>query len=109
MDLPDLDSLMPYLGQLTFGALAGFAVGYTLKKVGKLMALLLGVLFICLQLLAYYGFVSIDWPRVQESMDPLLGAEPLNQTWRGLLELLTANVPFAAAFVPSMILGLRQG
>lgn len=100
---------MPYLGQLTFGALAGFSVGYALKKVGKLLALLLGVLFVFLQILAHYGFVSIDWLRVQESVDPLLGAESLREAWRSLVGLLTANVPFAAAFIPGMMLGLRRG
>jgi uncharacterized membrane protein (Fun14 family) len=106
VDVPQLDSLMdsltPYLGQLTFGALAGFAVGYTLKKVGKLMALVLGVLFICIQLLAHYGFVSVDWLRIQETVDPLLGADSLGEAWGGLVHLLTANVPFAAAFVPGI-------
>ncbi|MDQ3397525.1 MAG: FUN14 domain-containing protein [Deinococcota bacterium] len=100
---------MPYLGQLTFGALAGFSVGYALKKVGKLLAVALGLLFITLQVMAYYDFVNVNWLRIQESVDPLLDADSLDRAWHGLVALLTANVPFAAAFVPGLLLGLRRG
>jgi uncharacterized membrane protein (Fun14 family) len=109
VDVPDLEQFMPYLGQLTFGALAGFAVGYALKKVGKVLAVALGLFFIVLQVMVHYGFVTVDWLRVQETVDPLLGEETLNQAWRSLVGLLTANVPFAAAFIPGLLLGLRRG
>ncbi len=42
-ELPDLETLAPILGQLTFGALAGFAAGYALKKIGKVAAVALGI------------------------------------------------------------------
>ncbi|HEX7022192.1 MAG TPA: pseudouridine-5'-phosphate glycosidase, partial [Trueperaceae bacterium] len=44
MNLPDLQTLAPYLQQLSFGLLAGFAAGYALKKVGKFVAIALGLL-----------------------------------------------------------------
>lgn len=109
MEVPSLETVAPYLQQLSFGALAGFAAGYALKKVGKLAAVALGLLFIALQVLAYYGFVTIDWVEVQNRVDPLLETSSLNRLWQGLVDLLTYNLTFAAAFVPGLVVGLRRG
>jgi uncharacterized membrane protein (Fun14 family) len=97
------------LGQLTFGGLAGFAAGYALKKIGKVAAIALGIFFILLQILAFYGVVEVNWLRLQESVDPFLRPESLERLWRDLLTLLTLNLPFAAAFVPGFIFGLQRG
>jgi uncharacterized membrane protein (Fun14 family) len=104
-----LQALAPYLQQLSFGGIAGFAAGYALKKLGKVVALGVGLLFIALQLLAYYGFISVDWGVVQGQVDPLLEPESLNRMWDSLVGLLTYNVTFALAFVPGLVLGLRRG
>lgn len=110
MDSSGLTAILPYLAlQLTFGAVAGFASGFALKKVGQLLALLLGLLFISIQILAYYGFVSVDWPEVQSAIDPLLDPAALESGWQQLLAVLVGNAPFAGAFVPSLLLGLRRG
>lgn len=109
MEFPDLQTVAPYLNQITFGVIAGFVAGYAFKKLGKLVALALGVLFITLQLLAFQGFVTINWGEVQAKVDPLLQAESLNQAWIGLLGILTFNLTFAGAFVPALVFGLKRG
>ena len=109
MTVPELETIAPYLQQISFGALAGFAAGYALKKVGKLAAVSLGLLFIALQVLAYYGFVTIDWLEVQRRVNPLLESESLNALWQSLVNILTYNITFAAAFIPGLLLGLRRG
>ena len=109
MDVPNLETVAPYLQQLSFGALAGFAAGYALKKLGKVAAIVLGLLFIALQVLAYYGFVTIDWLEVQNRVNPLLESESLNRLWQALVNVLTYNITFAAAFVPGLIVGLKRG
>lgn len=109
LQLPSAESLAPVIGQLTFGALAGFAAGYALKKIGKLAAILLGVFFILIQLLAYYGLVEVNWLQIQRSVDPLLRPDSLEGLWRNLVAFLTLNLPFAAAFVPGLLVGLRRG
>ncbi|MFO7546869.1 MAG: FUN14 domain-containing protein [Trueperaceae bacterium] len=109
MNVPDLQSVLPWVQQIGFGAVAGFVAGYALKKVGKLVALAIGLLFIVIQLLAWWGFLSVDWGVVQKTVDPLLESESLNQAWRSLVTVLTYNIPFAAAFVPAMVLGIRRG
>ena len=109
VDVPDLTTVAPYLQQLTFGAVAGFLVGYALKKVGKFVAIAIGLLFVVIQTLAYFGFLTVNWGEVQGRVDPLLEPESINDLWRGLVALLTYNITFAAAFVPALILGLKRG
>ena len=103
------ENVLPIVEQLSFTGLAGFAAGFAAKKLGKLVAVAVGLLFISLQLLAYYGFISIDWGQIQASVDPLLEADSLASAWRGVLRVLTFNLPFAAAFVPAFVWGLRRG
>ncbi len=107
--MQSVEALQPYIGQITFGGLAGFVAGYALKKVGKLAALLLGLFFIGLQVMAYYGLVQIDWTRIQASVDPLLGKEQLQGLWQNLVHVLTYNAPFAGGFVAGLLLGLKKG
>jgi uncharacterized membrane protein (Fun14 family) len=109
VDVPDLTAWLPFLEQIGFGVVAGFVAGFALKKVGKLLALVLGLFFLGLQLLAWNGFVTIEWARMQAEVEPLLEASSLNEAWRGLLAMMTYNLPFAAAFVPGFLLGLRRG
>ena len=104
-----MEFIEPYLGQITFGGLAGFVAGYALKKLGKIAALVLGLFFIGLQLMAYYGLVEINWTRIQASVEPLLGEEQMRTLWQRLIDVLTYNAPFAGGFVAGLVLGLKKG
>ncbi len=102
-------TLAPYAEQLGFGLVAGFAVGYALKKVGKLLAVVLGLLFVTVQVLASQGFLTVHWGEVQARVDPWFEADSLEGAWGGLLAVLTHNLTFAGAFVPGLVVGLRRG
>ncbi len=104
-----MEAIQPYIGQITFGGLAGFVAGYALKKVGKVAAIALGLFLVGLQLLAYYGYVTVDWTRIQHSVDPLLGKDQLEGMWQGLLNVLTYNAPFAGGFAAGLVWGLKRG
>jgi uncharacterized membrane protein (Fun14 family) len=95
--------------QLGFGGMAGAVVGYAAKKIAKLTAILLGLLFILLQVLAYNGYISINWGAVQDSAhevwaDPS-GVTLADRAWA----MLTANLPFGGAFVAGFLLGFKLG
>lgn len=105
----DWGALAPYAEQAGFGLVAGFAVGYALKKVGKLLAVVVGLLFVVVQLLASQGFLTVHWGEVQARVDPWFEAESLDSAWSSLVRILTYNVTFAGAFVPGLVVGLRRG
>lgn len=109
VEWPDLSTVVPWLEQLGFGLVAGFVAGFALKKLGRLAALVVGLLFLALQLLAWSGYVTIQWGRLQADVEPMLQASSLSEAWRSLLTVMTYNLPFAAAFVPGFVTGLRRG
>jgi len=105
----DLSSWLPLASQLGVGLVAGFAVGYALKKVGKLLAVAVGLVFVVVQLLAYQGLLTVHWGEVEARVDPLLRIDSLESAWHNLVAVLTYNLAFAGAFVPGLVLGLRRG
>jgi uncharacterized membrane protein (Fun14 family) len=105
----DLASWWPLASQLGVGLVAGFAAGYALKKVGKLLAVAVGLLFVVVQVLAWQGFLTVNWGEVEARVDPLLEVDSLESGWRALVDVLTYNLAFAGAFVPGLILGIRRG
>ena len=91
------DALKPLLPDLSVGALLGFATGVALKHIGRWALVGLGVLFITVQVLAYFDLVSVNWLRVQALAEPWL-AQGRENGGAWLTRLLTANLPFAILF-----------
>lgn len=94
---------------LGFGGVAGFAVGYAAKKVTKLAAIGLGLLFIAIQMLAYYGLVDVRWDAVQGSAEQIWqngdGPTLAERAW----EVLSYNLPFGGGFLAGFAIGFRRG
>lgn len=70
---------------------------------------MLGALFITVQLLAYFGFLTINWALVQETAATAWrtpeGATLTERAWA----ILTANLPFAGGFAAGFALGFKLG
>lgn len=107
----DLSQLLgaPALASLGFGGAAGLVVGYTAKKVTKLIALMLGLAFILVQVLAYKGLITVNWGAVQSTAEGVWtdphGLTLADHAW----EILTANLPFGGGFVAGFALGFKLG
>lgn len=97
------------IATLGFGGVAGLIVGYTAKKVTKLVALVLGLAFILLQLLAYEGLITINWIAVQSTAETVWtnpqGLTLADRAWH----VLSANLPFGGGFLAGFILGFKLG
>ena len=94
---------------LGFGGVAGAVVGYTAKKVTKMAALILGLVFIAVQLLVYAGFITVNWGAVETTVqdawvDPH-GVTLADRAWT----IVTANLPFGGGFVAGFALGFKLG
>jgi uncharacterized membrane protein (Fun14 family) len=57
--------LRPFAGTIVGGFFLGFIAGYTIKKVIKLAAVIIGLFIAALAYLKYQRIVSIDWDRIQ--------------------------------------------
>ncbi len=102
-------SLIPLLSQMGFGGVVGFVVGFTLKKVSKLAAILLGLVFILLQVLAYYGIVTIQWEPIAAWWVRFAEPEILQGHWAVVRAILFANLPAFGSAIPGFLLGLKIG
>lgn len=99
-------SLQHMLPDLSVGALLGFATGVAVKFVGRIALIVVGLIFIAVQLLAWTGIITVDWLKLQSLTEPWLqrGKES-GVPW--VVRMLTANLPFAGAFGVGLLLGLR--
>ena len=107
MDLGDLFGAP--VASLGFGGAAGVVVGYAAKKVTKVVAVLLGLLFILLQVLVYNELISVNWSAVQHTAEQVWtdphGVTLADRAWG----ILTANLPFGGGFIAGFALGFKLG
>lgn len=87
------------------GGLAGWAVGYTLKKFAKLAAIIVGISFLSIQLLAFNHFITIDWERIKAAVPD----ESIENSGMALMSAVTYNIPFAGTFLVGFWMGFRKG
>ena len=101
-----VEILTPLLTQLGVGGIAGFCTGYALKKMGKIVAFIVCIMFIGLELLAYKGKFNINYDGLQK-----LGSELFGQVGalEGVLTLIIANLPFTDIFLVGLAIGLKMG
>ena len=93
-------------GDISFGLIAGFAVGYTLKKFSKIAALLLGIVFIAVQWLSYKGYISINWHLLEKNFQETIHSVNSNS---GFFNYLVNSLPFASGFGVGMLIGFKKG
>lgn len=103
------DLLSGPIAALGFGGAAGVVVGYTAKKLTKLVAILLGGLFILVQLLVYLGYLTVNWEAVESGARALWtapdGTTLADQAW----VVLRTQLPFGGGFVAGFALGFKLG
>lgn len=110
--------LVPIFYDATFGTVCGFCSGYTLKKIGRGVALAFGLAFVGLQLSAFNGLINpIDWSPIKLFLEQLFdqdGDGSFGQSdfeligWK-LFSLLQVGLPSTVGFGSGLFLGLRHG
>lgn len=98
--------LSPVLSQLGFGGVLGLAVGFLFKKTLKLLAIIVGLLFIFLIAMAQAGYIQgINWMKMGQDFSRAFDRGFFNGLWH----FLVGNIPFAGAFTVGFILGFKWG
>ncbi len=97
------------LAGLGFGGAAGAVVGYAAKKMTKLVAILLGVLFILIQALVYLGWITVHWEAVQTAAEGVWrGPQGVTLAQRAI-DVITFNLPFGGGFLVGFAIGFKLG
>jgi uncharacterized membrane protein (Fun14 family) len=58
-------SVMPFVSTIGFGGIAGFLVGFALKRIMKILAVIAGVFFAALLYLESQHIVNVNWDKLQ--------------------------------------------
>jgi uncharacterized membrane protein (Fun14 family) len=65
MTVETATSFMPLLSTIGFGGIAGFLVGFALKRIMKILAVIAGVFFAALLYLESQHIVNVNWDKLQ--------------------------------------------
>ena len=101
---PDLVS--PLTSELGIGGVGGFCVGYSLKKLSKIISMFATVSFLGLQYLAYHEIISIDYQALEAWVISLVGE---TSELQGLLIPLITQMPLGVGFASGIVIGLKKG
>lgn len=98
--------LSPVLYQLGAGGILGFIVGYAVKKVLKILAVIAGLFALVLIYLGYADIISVNYGKLTEAIEGLMGG--LGGASQ-LVSPIIASLPFAGSFLVGAALGLKKG
>jgi len=98
--------LTPLVFQLGAGGIAGFVVGYALKKLAKIVAFIAGLFFIILLYLGYTGIINVNYDKLIGAVEGLMRSVVGASSW---IVAVIAVLPFAATFVVGFGVGLKVG
>ncbi|RLI13757.1 hypothetical protein DRO41_06790 [Candidatus Bathyarchaeota archaeon] len=102
-----MSSVFPSVAyQLGIGGVGGFVLGYIIKKVSKLIAVLLGLFILFLLYLGVKRVISINYDALWKAIRDLLGFAGQAAGWLiGFVSLL----PFMGSFIAGFLLGFKAG
>mmetsp|Transcript_11871 Transcript_11871/g.21482 ORF Transcript_11871/g.21482 Transcript_11871/m.21482 type:complete len:133 (-) Transcript_11871:1213-1611(-) len=113
-----ISTLGPASGILGLGGLLGFCSGIAAKKAGKVAAVAIGLIFAIFQVAAYFGYVTINWKKVESDFTKLVDVnkdgkadeKDLQKAMDSVNEVLSKNVPSGSAgFATGFYLGFKKG
>lgn len=102
-----MDILSPVIYQLGLGGIGGFVIGFTVKKISKLIIFLLGVLLIFLLYLGTSGIISINFEELWRLLEELVNWG--DKTFLPWITGLISVLPFMSSFVVGFAFGLKFG
>ena len=109
----DFGSLASSATPIAMGGIAGFLVGYAIKKVIKIVLIIAGLLIVAFVALGYQQYVSVDWNRVQEAGSGLMGnvsSTNIPGTEQSISSIMAAfGIPLVGSLAAGFILGFIKG
>ena len=97
-----MNSLSPIIYVLIIGGIAGYFIGYLIKKVSN-FALIIGIFVFLLMYMVYTKAVNLDLDELGATVTRFTDAlAPLGLT------ALASSAPFVGSFVVGLVLGLKK-
>src|SRR2546423_8541486 len=65
-------NIMPFVSTIGFGGIVGFLIGFTIKRIMKILAIIAGVFFTALLYLESQHIVNVNWDKLQTISNSIL-------------------------------------
>eukprot|EP00441_Pelagodinium_beii_P014796 CAMPEP_0197665394 /NCGR_PEP_ID=MMETSP1338-20131121/59201_1 /TAXON_ID=43686 ORGANISM="Pelagodinium beii, Strain RCC1491" /NCGR_SAMPLE_ID=MMETSP1338 /ASSEMBLY_ACC=CAM_ASM_000754 /LENGTH=113 /DNA_ID=CAMNT_0043244187 /DNA_START=191 /DNA_END=532 /DNA_ORIENTATION=- len=113
-----MEEFLPIGETISVGGVLGLCSGFVLKKVGKAAAVIVGGIFCLQQGLAYQGYVTVNWDKIEKDFKEVLDlnkdgkvdAKDLNSGYLQTLKILQSNTAgLSGGFGAGFLLGVRYG
>ncbi|KYR00946.1 cystine knot domain-containing protein [Tieghemostelium lacteum] len=91
----------------SFSGILGYACGYATREIGNIILLVVGTIFMAIQVMSYYGYLNIDWDRVKHRTSSKFTKEKRQKFYQTFYGILTHNLPFKVGFGSGFLIGLR--
>src|SRR2546429_3388293 len=65
-------NIMPFVSTIGFGGIVGFLVGFAIKRIMKILAVIAGVFFAALLYLESQQIVNVNWDKLQTISNSIL-------------------------------------
>jgi len=103
--------------EISYGMVAGWTAGFALKKIGKVIAVAVGAVFIGLQTLAYQGFITLHHTAIERKFKEMcdMNSDGKVDTDDAMVladqvkEILGASLPAGGGFGVGLLAGFRHG
>ncbi|HEX2014831.1 MAG TPA: FUN14 domain-containing protein [Nitrososphaera sp.] len=98
-----------------FGGVAGFLVGYAIKKVFKITLFLVGLFIAAMGYFSYLGILSVNWDKLGATASDVttgLGNTTGQATAAGdqlVTALVNFGIPFTGTFAAAFVFGFIKG
>lgn len=92
--------------QLGAGGVLGFIVGYSIKKVAKILTVIAGLFTLALLFLEYEGIINVNYDKLLEAVENFTG---IREQSSSLINPILAHLPFAGSFAVAAAIGFKVG
>ncbi|MCE5236873.1 FUN14 domain-containing protein [bacterium] len=101
-----MEVLIPIIGTLGVGGFLGWAAASFLKTTGRLIGCAIGLVFILMQVLAYYGIAQWHWDAIGHAVGGVGHAAQAGG--KVLWKIMTYNLPFTGGFGAGFWWGMKH-
>lgn len=101
-----VETALPFVTEASLFGLIGFALGFTSRKVFKILLVLIALGFVAIQVLVSTGKLQVDWSAVIHAIDHWILNVDVDVS---VPTFLKQRLPTLAAFVIGYVFGLRKG
>jgi uncharacterized membrane protein (Fun14 family) len=103
------------LTSISSGGIAGFLIGYAIKKGIKIIMTIAGLFLAGLAYLNYQGLISVDWSKIASASSTAVAGFSNNTSYASIVDnqvyptLMNFGAPLTASFAAGFILGCLKG